>query len=278
MLEYLIASQQYKGFHYSLINPKELHYLQRRTLYMLKRILEIFEKNNIEYFIEGGTLLGAVTRQRFIPWDDDIDIVVLQKNYNKAIEVLERELTLEDEMLVQSEHTEPNYFHDWIKIRDLKSETYPVIDGYSCNGVWIDIYPADYIKENCVEKEKISEHIDYLCRRARKGMLSKKEFLKRFLYRGLLHKYIYACVCSKLQHSDREVLQLHTASRMVLELEWIYPLRQYTFEGLQVCGINDADAYLERHYGKKWRDEPLDELKRCSICGVNLKGGGGKTL
>ena len=85
---YLQKSRTYKGFHYSVLKPEMLDYLHRRTLEMMKDILSVFEKNNIRYAICGGTLLGAATTGKFIPWDDDFDVCVFEEDYDKMVQLL----------------------------------------------------------------------------------------------------------------------------------------------------------------------------------------------
>lgn len=85
---YLQKSRAYKGYHYSILKPEMLDYLHCRTLEMMKDILPIFEANNIRYAICGGTLLGAATTGKFIPWDDDFDVCVFDEDYDRMKELL----------------------------------------------------------------------------------------------------------------------------------------------------------------------------------------------
>ena len=57
---------------------------------MLKYIDEICRKNNIKYFLYGGTLIGAIRHKGFIPWDDDVDICVPYNEYRKLITILKQ--------------------------------------------------------------------------------------------------------------------------------------------------------------------------------------------
>lgn len=61
---------------------------QKCLLKMLYRLNELFQKHNIKYFIDGGTLLGAVRNKGLIPWDDDIDLGVLHKEWHHLPEIL----------------------------------------------------------------------------------------------------------------------------------------------------------------------------------------------
>lgn len=81
--EYLEKSKTYKGYHYSVLSEDMIEYLHKTTLRITEEVLKIFNKHNIHYMICGGTLLGAATTGKFIPWDDDVDICVLEDDYEK---------------------------------------------------------------------------------------------------------------------------------------------------------------------------------------------------
>ena len=59
-------------------NPKTLKHLQDVYLMMLKDFIKVCDENQIEYYLDGGSALGAVRHQGFIPWDDDIDIILFR--------------------------------------------------------------------------------------------------------------------------------------------------------------------------------------------------------
>ena len=67
--------------------------LQLEILEIMDEIHRICTKNNIQYALIGGSALGAVNYHGFIPWDDDIDICILRKDWNRFIKVLNKELS-----------------------------------------------------------------------------------------------------------------------------------------------------------------------------------------
>ena len=77
--DYLEKSSVYKGFHYSVLDPNMLTYLHVRLQKMLSLLIPILDAQNIRYSVCGGTLLGAVTSGKAFPWDEDIDICVLEQ-------------------------------------------------------------------------------------------------------------------------------------------------------------------------------------------------------
>lgn len=72
------------------MNKKTLRRLQLIQLNILKDAVEILEKNDLEYFLYGGTLLGAVRHKGFIPWDDDLDIAMPRVDYDNLYRNLQR--------------------------------------------------------------------------------------------------------------------------------------------------------------------------------------------
>lgn len=113
---------------------------QLRMLDILIEIDKICQKHNINYWIDGGTLLGAVRHGGFIPWDDDIDIAVMHNEYTKLLKILSKELP--SNLKVQTPLTDKHYYSPFAKVRDLNSEivekgSYP----YQYNGIFIDIFP-----------------------------------------------------------------------------------------------------------------------------------------
>ena len=120
--------------------------VQSEAFTILKFIKEVCEINSISYFLFYGTLLGAVRHKGFIPWDDDVDIVVPRKDYEKLKNCINKGL-----------HDENFFFHD-----AQTSDDYPYLIGRICSnhtrvvrkdenyddmGIFVDVYPIDDISD-----------------------------------------------------------------------------------------------------------------------------------
>lgn len=132
---------------------KELWAIQ---LDIVAKIKEICDKNNLRWFLDGGTLLGAVRHKGYIPWDDDIDIMIPRKDYDvfvkKAIEYFK------EPYFVQTDYTDLGFFN-MTKIR--RSDTAAIRMGidkektignfsapyYNC-GIFVDVFPMDKAPED----------------------------------------------------------------------------------------------------------------------------------
>ena len=64
-----------------------LQKLKEEQLKVLDYIVKVCEENSLEYFLIGGTLLGAVRHRGYIPWDDDLDLAMPRKDYEKFIKI-----------------------------------------------------------------------------------------------------------------------------------------------------------------------------------------------
>lgn len=124
---------------------RKLQLLEYKILLELKRICE---KHHIKYFLMGGTLLGAVRHNGFIPWDDDIDIGMMREEYYKFITICRDELS--QDFFLQTYDTDSNYANPYAKLRlngTVFTETESK-DSNCHNGIYIDIFPFDHIPDN----------------------------------------------------------------------------------------------------------------------------------
>lgn len=120
-----------------------LRKVQLLQLKIAKEIKRICDKNNIDYILDSGTLLGAVRHNGFIPWDDDMDIAMTRKNYSKFIEVAKLELS--KEFFLQTWDTDRNYPMPFAKVR-LNGTKYieNVFEkAVMHQGIYVDIFPYD---------------------------------------------------------------------------------------------------------------------------------------
>lgn len=129
-----------------LYNPEgsDLRKAQLRMLDMLSFVNKVCKTENISYWIDGGTLLGAMRHKGFIPWDDDMDICMPLEDYKRFKKHM---LSHEDSNFVlQCHESDPNYYQTWGVMRDLKyklSDGSKPLENYKYQGVQMDIFPID---------------------------------------------------------------------------------------------------------------------------------------
>ena len=82
---------------------------------LLKKLLEVCQKHNLKVWADGGTLLGAIRHKGYIPWDDDIDMVMLRDDYNKLVAIAEQEF--QEPFFFQTTYSDNMYFQGCAKLR-----------------------------------------------------------------------------------------------------------------------------------------------------------------
>lgn len=117
--------------------------LKGKQLYLLKEFLNICRNNNLQYFLVGGSALGAVRHKGYIPWDDDIDVALPRHDYNKFIEIAQTQLG--SSIFLQTFLTDKEYRNDFAKLR-LEGTAFIESSCRNLNihhGIYMDIFPID---------------------------------------------------------------------------------------------------------------------------------------
>lgn len=137
---------------YQKLEYQEL--LQKRSLDILKKIDAFCKKNDITYFLIGGTLLGAVRHKGIIPWDDDIDIGMLREDYEKFIALWDNG---KEEFNLFYAKEDNDFPYPLAKVSDRNSHITEWItddtDTYKL-GVYVDIFPFDFVDADKKKRTK----------------------------------------------------------------------------------------------------------------------------
>lgn len=255
-------------------------YAQMDLLIELDRICQKFD---IPYFLIGGTLIGAIRHDGFIPWDDDIDVGMLHEDYERFFEACAREL--DPQYVLHDWNADPGSPHPYGKLK-IRGTHYP--EALSKNstmddGIFIDVFPYDNAPDS-IPLRRLQEAQIFLLRklllvrcgfeldggsRIKKliygtlGILSRlrsAESWKRS-FKKVQHRYntsptqVSVNMCGAYRY-DRE-----SKPRAMLE-----QLTRHTFEGRMFCVPRDYDSFLRSCYGDYMQLPPEDQ--RVGIHGV----------
>ena len=120
----------------------ELREEQLIELDILKAFASFCDNNGLRYFLDSGTLIGAVRHQGFIPWDDDIDVCFLRKDYDRFVALMaQQDNRLNDHIVLELEKDSLYPYLKLVDTRTLMIE-YPKTNRVE-TGIYIDIFPKD---------------------------------------------------------------------------------------------------------------------------------------
>ena len=124
------------------MNETTLRMLQREELNMAKAVLSICEKHDIEVFALGGTLLGAVRHEGFIPWDDDLDLGMKREDYERFLKVAPKELNAPYSL--HTCYNDKNFLYPYARVQNAD---YGLQRDYTTSktvqDLWVDVFPLD---------------------------------------------------------------------------------------------------------------------------------------
>lgn len=132
------------GYHVS----SKMKHVWAIQLEMLKELDRVCEKHGLRYYADSGTLIGAIRHKGYIPWDDDIDIVMFRKDYQKLLRIADSEFHYP--LFLQSVYSDVKYVRGLSKIRNCETTAIDKVDLNKPfnHGIFIDIFPLDSVPDN----------------------------------------------------------------------------------------------------------------------------------
>ncbi len=250
--------------------------LQKIELEILDEILRLCDKHQLKLVLIGGSCIGAVRHQGFIPWDDDIDLGMPRKDYEKLREICKTELS--SSFVFQDFETEPQCGLIFGKIR--RKDT-TLSENYSYHvpmhqGVWVDIFPYDYVSDDVDTQAKDRKRMAlwqnvYIIRCGYAFPENRPKWMKLPYYvaKGLSHMfplrfYIRHIKNIMFQYNDAQTNTIYLyggvyKEKDVLPARVLDSLKTVSFENRKVHIISEYDMYLKALYGNYMQLPPEEK-------------------
>lgn len=256
--------------------------LRQAQLVMLRllRIVDyICRENDLRYWLDSGTLLGAVRHNGFIPWDDDIDICMPRDDYEKFIKSFINHSFNSVKLELRTSDKYSRLNPNPCKIRDQWSVYIePGSNNKSENlGIFLDIFPYDkyhsnglisycekFIKNTYLIIVKLKESVFYSEQSRSRSVLAKFNGIWVLLFRT------YLCVTKPLIKRSKKISDFDSLWGFGYDVPFcwffnerdIFPLKEVVFENYKFYAPNDCHRYLSRFYGNSFMELPPEEKRK----------------
>lgn len=214
--------------------------IQLANLALLKELAYVCEKNNFKYILDAGTLLGAIRHKGFIPWDDDIDILMFREDYEKIVSAFKNTTKNSD------------IYAEYHRDKDTNSQYFIKIKHKKCPFLGVDIFPLDSygkhlsLKEQLKATNKICKILKLLKKEINPNISNKET--KTILTKTMKEKILLS---STNENGDfvYGVDFAHKLKNWFLDRDIVLPLRKIQFEDSKYTTVNKPKEFLKNIYG-----------------------------
>lgn len=260
-----------------IYSQDDIKKIQTIELESLRVFSQVCEKLGIEFFLYGGSLLGAIKYQGFVPWDDDLDLALMRKDYELLLKEGSRLLPPEYEM----QHPNSNAVTPFPYIKFRRTDT-AMVEYYlhklkMNHGIYFDIYPIDNIPDDDEKYHRVHNKVQNLLRwfnlRQVRPLLSRdrkpKECIKywiKLVRYAMLHAIPHDYLIRKMEKEMTAFNSVQTKRqgnyfypKPVNYFDGIFPLKEVIFENRSVKIPAGYEVNLKNRYGDISQMPPEEE-------------------
>jgi len=251
----------------------ELPEKKRIMLTIMDYIDDFCRNNNINYFLYGGSLIGAIRHKGYIPWDDDIDICMMRQDYDKFLSLF---TDPQNRYCLISPSNNSDYYLPTAKVYDSATVLNERVPNGIDIGIFIDVFPLDYCsdeyKETCQYGKKIGfyrkivniKNLSYTKNRSvvKNGIL----FFLKLLVGVIPKRTAINKICrlserykSKPSKYVGQFTKMTYESREIYESRWFDVAIDGFFEGRSYYIPKDYDEVLKTEYGEYMKLPPKEK-------------------
>ncbi len=239
---------------------KDLRNHQLKMAEFMYQMSEFFEQQGLEYFLLGGSLIGALRHKGFIPWDDDIDIGMMRKDYEKLKKILEEKgIAIDTSKIYFSKSNHTKIANETLKKNPDKLVYFvgpkyiQIYKGKSIKDcVYIDIFPHEYYRDDYTPEEHnaYSRKMHSLCMQTD----NFRKVVEKFDDERANNKNVVEKSNTIYYGVDSFVTYTITHKKL-MSYDMIFPLKKAKFEDYEFYIPNNPDAYIRIEY-KEYQGMP----------------------
>ena len=245
---------------------EDIHELRQIQMGILDSVHQFCKAHGLRYFLSSGTLIGAVRHKGYIPWDDDIDIYMLRRDYEQFLKTYRDEGGVYKAIDPQQDS---HYYYTFAKVIDqrtlmVEDET----EGYEI-GVFMDIFPVDYVTDDLQERERIFKEKKLLYKIRRCKISNSNPLQSKLAY--FVYKH-WPLSIKQIERSIRKLIVLDEPTRTVCNMTEAGPKIKGCFPAEDIASSVDIEFegklyktmvgykdYLERTYGDYMTLPPVEQ-------------------
>ncbi len=233
---------------------------------LLKEIHEICVKNNITYYIAGGTLIGALRHEGFLPWDDDADVFMTETEFNKFVEACKTDLPPNRALRTPADITYNNALPRYVSTDTTSYHSYQILDRDDVAGEVIDVFVLYPISGKNLEETVAaythdtllySELINYSATHGRRYDLPASDLKEMLDYqekhgKKAARQLMEDRLAKYVDPNGEYYIMRWCGIPLVYEKQWFDEVEIVKYEDIEVMAPTTSNMYLTAHYGDEW--------------------------